>query len=329
MLTILLLTGALVAPVARAQTDEVPPGIGIGLREGPANRQDDPRALVYVVDHLNPGATISRRFEVMNGTDEAVRVRLYPAAARVADGAFTIIEGRSENELTGWVEVDPGEVTLEPGGRASARLSIAVPNDATNGEHYAAVVAELPPIETDSPIVVAQRVGIRIYLSVGEGSEPESDFEVDSLAAGRDDEGRPVVRTAVRNTGGRAVDLTGELRLLDGPGGIEAGPFAVKVPATLAPDDEAPVTVTLDGDLPAGPWLARVSLRSGELERTAEAAVTFPDTPGTFAEPVDAEDVAKQRRILGPIAGALVAVVLAALAAYALDRRRKQQTNAR
>lgn len=282
-----------------------------------------------MVDHLNRGASITRTIEVSNTTSEESRLAVYPVAAEISDGAFSVIEGRSENELTEWIEVEPSSVTLGPGERQRATFTLTVPDDADDGERYGAIVAELPP-RSASPgtVAVAQRVGIRIYLSVGEGSEPESDFEVDTLAAGRDDEGRPVVRTSVRNTGGRAVDLTGELRLLDGPGGVEAGPFPAQLPTTLAPGDEAPVTVTLDEDLPPGPWLARVTLRSGELERVAEATITFPDDPGTFAEPVEADAVEARRRILGPIAGALVAVVLAALAAYALDRRRKSKKNA-
>ena len=300
--------------------------MGIRLVDAPVARRDDPRALAYVVDHLNRGATITRTVEVSNTTSAEARLAVYPVAAEIRDGAFSVIEGRSENELTGWIEVEPSSVTLGPGERRRATFTLTVPEDADDGERYGAIVAELPARSAaPGTVAVAQRVGVRIYLSVGEGSEPASDFEVDSLTAGRTDDGDPVVRAAVRNTGGRAIDLTGEIELLDGPGGIEAGPFAAEVPAPLAPGDEAPVTVTLDGDLPAGPWLARVALRSGELERRAEATITFPDDPGTFAEAVVADEVEAKRRVLGPIAGALVAIVLAALAAYALDRRRKRR----
>jgi hypothetical protein len=45
---------------------------------------------------------------------------------------------------------------------------------------------------------------------------------------------------------------------------------------TLAIGDTETVTVPLDRRLPAGPWNARVTLRSGLLERTKRATVTFP-----------------------------------------------------
>lgn len=63
------------------------------------------------------------------------------------------------------------------------------------------------------------RVGIRLYVLVGAGNPPAADFAVESLTAARSADGLPVVRAAVRNTGGRALDLSGTLRLVAGPTG--------------------------------------------------------------------------------------------------------------
>ncbi|MBW3590879.1 MAG: hypothetical protein KY393_03355, partial [Actinobacteria bacterium] len=56
----------------------------------------------------------------------------------------------------------------------------------------------------------------------------------------------------VRNTGGRALDLTGELTLTDGPGGLSGGPFPAELGTTLPVDGAAAVTVVLDEQLPDG-----------------------------------------------------------------------------
>jgi hypothetical protein len=82
----------------------------------------------------------------------------------------------------------------------------------------------------------------------------------------------------VQNTGGRAIDMNGSLKLLGGPGGLSAGPFPATLGTTLAIGDTESVTITLDEKLPAGPWDARITLRSGLLERSARATITFPAT---------------------------------------------------
>ena len=57
------------------------------------------------------------------------------------------------------------------------------------------------------------------------GGAPLSDFTIDSLTAERAPDGRPMILAMVHNTGQRALDMDGTLQLLDGPGGLSAGPF--------------------------------------------------------------------------------------------------------
>lgn len=328
LLVALLLAAGTTALVPAALAQEAgtrADAVVIGLAEAPEARRDDPRAKVYVIDHVKPGTTIRRKLRVANETAVATDVLLYPGAARVQRDAFTILERGVENAVTRWARVEPAQVRLEPGQVADATLVIAVPRDAPNGEVYGAALAETPPRpQAGSQIAIATRVGVRIYLSVGEGSEPTSDFEITTLQGGRDDEGRPTVSAAVRNTGGRALDMAGELRLLDGPGGIAAGPFPVQVGTTLAPGESAPVLATLDPELPRGPWVARVALRSGTLERTAEAKVTFPAATerGTRGRQVTATTVGEPGRAIAiPLAIAALALAAAALLWQQLRRR--------
>src|SRR5438045_1032143 len=142
---ILLAAGLLVpAASARAQTPAPPSSgtIGVRLLEAPVARQDDPRARIYVVDHLAQGATISRRMEVLNATTEKQTIQLYPGAAKVAGGEFVTADGRGANELSGWASVVPNLVTIAPGQSAQATVTIAVPKDAHDGERYGVVWAE-------------------------------------------------------------------------------------------------------------------------------------------------------------------------------------------
>jgi hypothetical protein len=70
--------------------------------------------------------------------------------------------------------------------------------------------------------------------------------------------------------------MSGTLQLSAGPGGLRAGPFLATLGTTLAIGDTEPVTIALNGQIPDGPWEARVTLESGLLQRSAQAIITFP-----------------------------------------------------
>jgi hypothetical protein len=252
-------------------------GIGLRLVDVPVAALDDPRAHLYVVDHLAPGTTIHRRIEVSNTTAGTQHVVLYPAAATIANGSFLGAAGHTPNDLSTWTSVQPGASDVAAGSRLTATVTIIVPSDAAPAERYGVVWAETRSAPGGGGgVIQVNRVGIRIYLSVGPGGAPAANFTIDSLTAQRSPDGRPMVLATVHNTGGRALDMNGTLQLLAGPGGLSAGPFPVTLGVTLAIGDTELVTISLDKQLPAGPWDTRISLHSGLLTRSAQATITFP-----------------------------------------------------
>jgi hypothetical protein len=270
-----VLTGA---PLSAGPAQQPPAG-GIGLRilDVPVETKDDPRARLYIVDHLAPGTVVERRVEVANTTGSSQGVVLYAAAATIDDGTFTGAPGRTRNDLASWTSVNPGAGTVPAGGTTTALVTIAVPADAAPGEQYGVVWAEARSAPThDRGIEQVSRVGIRLYVSVGPGGAPAADFEITALTAERSSTGGPVVSATVHNTGGRALDMTGMLALTNGPGGLSAGPFPAELGSTLATGDTESVRISLDERLPDGPWDAVVTLQSGLTERRAEATITFP-----------------------------------------------------
>ena len=313
---------ALASPLGAARA-QAPEGGSIGIRlvDAPTDRRDDPRAQTYIVDHLQQGATITRHVEVSSSVPTETTVSLYVAAATLEDGDFVFGEGRAENDLTDWSTIDPTELKVPSGGAVQAAVTIAVPTDADDGERFGVIWAELPGSGGSANVV--NRVGVRIYLSVGEGEEPKTEFTIETLTAKREADGTPVVETSVTNTGGRAVDLSGTLVLENGPGGLSTDPYDVEIGTTLAPGDTAPARIVLDKSLPDGPWDATVTIRSGRVERMAEGTITFPTEPGEAAPPVKADaDVERQRKILIPVAGGAAVVVGGAVGGYVLFGRR-------
>lgn len=310
------------ATVASAQ-DRPDPGLGIRLLETPSARADDPRARSYIVDFVAPGTSFTRSFEISNGTSRAMDVDLYDGAAQLKGGAFVPEDRGVENRLTPWMTVTPAKARLAPGARKRAQVSVVVPANTTGGEYYGVVWAEVPGVAPPGGgAAVANRVGIRVYLGVGAGGEPPTSFKLESFAPSLSPEGRPGVDIRTCNDGGRAIDLTGELSLASGPGGVSAGPFRGEKGLTLGPGQCDRATIQLDPKLPKGPWRASVKLVSGEDEREAEATITFPDEPGGSA-PVDAEEAERSSAVkVAMLVGLLVLLAVAALLSFLWRRQR-------
>jgi hypothetical protein len=284
VLSALTLVALLVAPAAASSLAATDGSIGVRLVDVPADAQDDPRARIYIVDHLAPGTEIIRRIEISNSTGNTTRVELYAAAAGIENGSFLGADGHTPNDLSTWTKVTPEAIDLPPGGRQMATVTITVPGDAAPGEQYGVIWAEARSAPSEGSgssgggdVTQVNRVGIRLYISVGPGGPTAADFTIDSLTAERSADGRPMILAAVHNTGGRALDMNGTLELLNGPGALSAGPFPAILGTTLGRGDTESVVVALDPELPAGPWDATITLRSGLVERTAEATITFPE----------------------------------------------------
>ncbi|MFD7614725.1 peptidase [Streptomyces sp. NPDC059828] len=302
------------APVmATAVADPDPGLIGVRLVDAPVARRDDPRARRYIVDHLRPGTTIKRRIEVYNKSAAARRLDLYAASAGIHKNTFTFGQKHTANELSGWIKVNPAWVVLAPRARTQAMLTVTVPRTALDGERYAVVWAEAQAApDAQHNVGSIHRVGVRVYLDVGPGGEPLSDFVIERMTGARDEQGRPSVTAVVRNLGRRAVDLSGQLTLAKGPGGVTAGPFRAPPGTTLSSHGSGTVVVPLEPRLPDGPWKATLELRSGPAKRSATATVMLSQwkEPTSYAH-------------LYAI-GAAVALVVCGLIAWVLIRRRRR-----
>jgi hypothetical protein len=298
-------------------------GIGVRLVDIRAGSSDNPRAASYIVERLAPGARISRRVEITNTTHSAAVVSIYPAGAGLHLGAFGFAPGHTRNELSSWTAVSRAVLRLAPGTKAFETVTVDVPKDASSGERYAVIWAEVSaPAPAGGGVTLVNRVGVRMYLSVGPGGAPPANFAIGPLAAERSATGAPLVVAKIHNSGRRTLDVNGNVTLSNGPSGLRAGPFLVKLSA-LAPGTSMPAIVRLDKRLPRGPWRVDMRLSSGFVERAAVKTMTFPRY-GTAARPpvVTATPSGSGRLILAAIG---LSVLLAAAAVALLHARRGRQ----
>jgi|TARA_R110002110_G_scaffold18932_3_gene78947 hypothetical protein len=316
---------------AAAATDPVPNTeagtIGLRLLDQPADTADDPRARIYIIDHLAPGTKIQRRIEVST-IGAPAQLYLYPAAATITNGSFLGEPDETPNDLSTWTSVTPNDIALTSNQVATATVTISVPNDAAPGEHYGVVWVQARTPTIDDRVVQINRVGIRLYLSIGSGGPPAADFEITSLAAGKSLDGIPTVVANVTNIGGRALDISGELYLRSTSGDLQAGPYSADLGATLAIGVTEPVTIAITTELPVVPWNAEITLRSGLVERLAIAELTFPATgvsPPVPATPIDAGSSSLPAFALALAAIALFTLLATFVIAIAAGRRRPAQ----
>lgn len=298
-------------PRARAITDG---SIGVQLLNVPFGARANPRARLYIIDHLHPGASIHRRIEISNTTASSQRILVYATPAAIRDGAFVGAAAHTASPLSSWTSVLPGSTEVASGGHAIATVTIAVPPNAPPGELYGVVWAQTSSAApAGGGIARVSRVGIRLYISIGAGGPPASNFTIDSLSGKRSSGGQPEVVARVLNTGGRALDMSGALQLSHGPGGLSAGPFAANLGTSLAIGATEPITIMLDTQIPDGPWHALVTFRSGLLERSARATINFPVT-------------ATPHRSYRLIVGLVIFLLLVGMFAALVKGRRKSAT---
>ena len=203
-------------------------------------------------------------------------------------------------------------------------MTIQVPPEASRGERYAVVWASVASKPRPSANVnQIHRTGIRVYLDIGLGGEPPSDFTIGKLTPTRDRRGEPSVAIQVANTGERALDMTGEATLSDGPAGTRAGPFEVVQGTTLAPAQSGTVIVRFPRDLPNGPWRIDVALSSGQVKRSGSGRITFPDPGGVGRSSTLFAPLRTRWGLIGlPLLVGLVLVVALAIVA----RRSRRQS---
>jgi hypothetical protein len=295
-------------------------GIGVRLVAMPGDSHVGALARSYIVARLAPGMSLRRRIAISNTTRSTVVVAVYPAAASLHRGAFAFAAGRSPNALSGWTSVSRDVLRLPPGTATYETVTIRVPRGASSGERVGVVWAAVSdPAPAGGGVTLVNRVGIRMYLSIGPGGAPRSNFAIGPLAAERSATGEPVVVATVRNSGGRTLDISGTLILSHGPAGLRAGPFPVMLGAALGPNASEPATIRLDGQLPRGPWHAQLRLTSGQLHRTAGATITFPRAGA--ASPSGSGGSGAGREVL------LALVVLVAVALWFTRSPNRHRTN--
>ncbi|KAA9084954.1 COG1470 family protein [Microbacterium radiodurans] len=230
----LLAAGALVVSLAAAPAasaaeapapNTAPEGPAVEWSVVPADASG-PDGRISLRHELEPGASTGDAIAVTNLSAEAADFTVAAGDGRVgADGAFDV--GTETPERGGaWVSVEgadgDGALTLAAGETRVLPVTIAVPADATPGDHPAGIVVGRSA--SDGGVTLTHRVGVRLHLQVAGEIEPALRIEAASASYAASwnpfSPGTLTVEYTVTNTGNvrlgasGSVDAAGPLGML-------------------------------------------------------------------------------------------------------------------
>ena len=170
---------------ARPSAQRPPAASGCASSTLPATAGDDPRARLYIVDHLAPGnghppPDRGLQHDGLHRTRRAV-----PRGRHHRRGLVPRRRRRhTPNDLSTWTSVRPSASDVPAGGRETSRRDHQRserrgPRRAVRRGLGGGALGSAP----GGGVIQVSRVGIRLYVSVGPGGAPAADFTIDSLTA--------------------------------------------------------------------------------------------------------------------------------------------------
>ena len=222
----------------------------------------DPASTLH---RAQPGETVEGAARFTNPGDGPLPLRLYLSDWSFdAVGNFAFAEpGSTARSASGWLSFAPTAVEVPPSGSSVVRYTVAVPEDAGPGTHWAVLFAESEPSapEPGQPAAaISVRVGHIVYVNV---PPLASEGAIRGIFGEPPTEAFPAYRLLVQyaNTGNAAQGVEGTLSVRDERG--EAVIEAAVDRQVVLPGSERVLQFNLVGPLAAGNYTALVVLDYG------------------------------------------------------------------
>lgn len=178
----------------------------------------NPYSRSWFIYSLPAGQTKTDSVTVVNQTDSAINVKLYPVdATTTQDGTFAL---RNENEprkdVGAWVKLAKSEITLGPKDRQEVAFTITIPEHATIGDHAGGIIIqEAKPTQKQHDgmhVNIVSRLGVRIYQTVP--GDQQLDLSITSFEQIKNQDGSHF-RFTLSNNGNVFLDPDGEIDIKD------------------------------------------------------------------------------------------------------------------
>lgn len=200
-------------------------------------------------------------------TTTAGTIGLQPAATRAVD-------------VGAWIQVEHATLTVPPRTRVNEPVSLAVPDNATPGDHVGGVVASVTEASQGGKVTRDDRVGVAMYLRVAGRLHPAFTIESVSVAGYH---GSPNPFVGGSTTVSYTVHNTGNVRLgadqdvsITGLFGITFGDTHPNALQQVLPGGSVRVTAHVTGILPTGPMDVHVKVTPVQVSGAPRTSVPLP-----------------------------------------------------
>jgi hypothetical protein len=236
----------------------------------------------YFVYTLKTGQLFGDTVGISNLGKDTATFAVYATDARTTnDGSFSLMhEEEKPKDVGTWVTLGATQYTLEPGKRVDIPFKLAIPADATPGDHVGAIVAQRinDPNNPTSGIGlnVRVRVGARIYVRVDGLLNPS--LAVESMSVKYDAPASPFssadahVNYTLANTGDVRLSPTAALKM-SGMFGLGEQKLPDRQIPELLPGSSIQIAETVHGVKPYGRVTTELVVRQPGQPVTVRASV--------------------------------------------------------
>jgi hypothetical protein len=235
---------------------------------------------------ITPGLIVHDYIGISNFSNRPVQFHVYAEdGVTTSDGSIGLQSSQQKSvDIGAWVHADQSFVTVPAHARLNMPFSIAVPRDATPGDHVGGVIASVTQQQQAGKVAREDRVGVAVYLRVNGPLDPT--FGIESVSfngyhgtlnpfAG----GWTTVSYTVHNTGN--VRLGGSQTItVTGPFGIPVATAHPTVLYELLPGGSVRVKARVDGIIPMGPMGLHVTVAPTPVP--GSPSLTSAIRPGTY-----------------------------------------------
>lgn len=314
---LLMATFALVWGIAPSASADAEAPAPVTWSVSPADEQG-PLKQSWVELELDPGSTAERHLAVRNLGDRDVTFAISAADGYFTDkGRFNMLPANATSVAAGtWIAVQ-GKVTVAAGDTAIVPFTVAVPDDATPGDHAAGIAASIysQGAKEGAQVSVESRVGFRVMTRVKGELNPQLavsprgqyDMTWNPFAPGA-----ATVDVDLENTGNVRLKVSAAT-----PGGAQPGQDAKssEAPAQeLLPGDKRTITLNVAEVWPLGAVTVPVTVKQDVVTMSGSV-----EALGTAVHDVTLWAIPWPQLII------LFAVLLMAFGAFWGRRRRKKQ----
>ncbi|MDD5251430.1 MAG: LysM peptidoglycan-binding domain-containing protein [Patescibacteria group bacterium] len=171
-------------------------------------RADNPRTESIFVHTLNPGDIKEEGVLVVNNSTARKTILVYAVDSTPAtDGAFACEQlAETKDDVGAWITLAKSEVTLDSGTNEVVPFTIAVPGNASVGEHNGCIITQEKVEKPDnkSGVSLSFRTGLRVAITIP--GELERKLEIAGFVVTPRNDGGFLLQPKVKNLGNVSID---------------------------------------------------------------------------------------------------------------------------